>query len=72
MYVSFLIVKEKDRTNTVMSCGEKANGKLGLGNDSQNNVINFTTINELKNTDVKAVYCKKKACFSLNFKRKSL
>jgi len=65
MYVSFILVKEKDKSTNVMSCGEKANGKLGLGSDSQNNVINFTVINELKNAEVKGVYCKKKHCLAL-------
>ena len=65
MYVSFIVIKEKDKSTTVMSCGEKANGKLGLGSDAQNNVINFTTINELKNVDVKMVSCKKKHCLAL-------
>ena len=65
MYISLIVVREKDKSTQVMSCGEKANGKLGLGNDVQNIVNNFTTINELKNVEVKSVYCKKKHCLAL-------
>lgn len=66
MYASFIIVKDKEKGGaTLMSCGEKANGKLGLGQDVQNNVINFTAISELKNCDVKSVFCKKKHVLAL-------
>jgi len=65
MYVSLILVKEKDNSMNVMSCGEKANGKLGLGEDAQNCVISFTIIPELKSIDVKAVFVKKKHCLAL-------
>lgn len=67
MYISLILIREKDKSSYVMSCGEKAGGKLGLGSDAQNNVISFTMIPELKNVDVKAVYCKKKHCLALTY-----
>lgn len=40
--VSYVIVKDKSKKTTfVMSCGEKAGGKLGLGYEASTNTPSF-------------------------------
>ena len=64
-YVSLIIVAEKNNKTSVWTCGEKNNGKLGLGPDISNNVTQFAAIQELKDAGVNNIFLKKKHCIAL-------
>lgn len=48
-----------------MSCGEKALGKLGLGNEGNNSTITFTEIKQLCEIGINFIATKKKHCIAL-------
>lgn len=48
-----------------MSCGEKAGGKLGLGQETQASVIHFTEISKLSDQYVNFISVKKKHCLAI-------
>ena len=61
---SLIMVRDRNNKISVLSCGDKSNGKLGLGNIN-NNMNQFTVIQELKDKGVNSIFIKKKHSIAL-------